>query len=121
MNAKNDKKLAFGVLLAMLSLPVLGFSFGIWPRGVIVIGLIMLIAGIVLIVMGLKKRPELKENPTEVVIDGVHYPKSAFAGVDRCVQGRETIFAIKELQRVTGISPERAREVVNNWKQYYRK
>lgn len=121
MNTKSEKKIAFGVMLTILSLPVIGFSFGIWPRGVIVIGLVMLIAGIILLVMGLKKRPELKEHPTEVIIDGVHYPKSAFTHVDRCIEGRETVFAIQELRQITGISPEKAREVVNNWKQYYRK
>lgn len=119
MDTKTQMKVALGIMLTIISLPVMGFSLSIWPRGVIVIGLIMLIAGILLLVLGLRKRPELREFPTEVVINGVHYPKSAFANVDICIKGREMAFAIQELRKITGIGPEEARQVVNNWKQYY--
>ncbi|MDE6673778.1 MAG: hypothetical protein K2K19_03055 [Acetatifactor sp.] len=120
MNIKNELKIALGIILTIISLPVMGFSLSIWPRKVIVIGLIMLIAGIVFLVLGNRKRPELREFPTDVVINGVHYPKSAFVNVDTFVRGREMVFAIQELRKITGIGPEQAREVVNNWKQYYK-
>lgn len=119
MDTKTQMKVALGIMLTIISLPVMGFSLFIWPRGVIVIGLIMLIAGILLLVLGLRKRPELREFPTEVVINGVHYPKSAFANVDIYIKGREMAFAMQELRKITGIGPEEARQVVHNWKQYY--
>lgn len=119
MNTKSEMKIGLGAMFTIISLPVMGFSLSIWPSGVIVIGLVMFIAGITLIVLGVRKRPEKREFPDEVVINGVHYPKSAFANVDRCVSGRETVFAIQELRRITGIGPDEAREIVNNWKQYY--
>lgn len=118
MNTKSDMKTALGIMLTIISLPAMGLSAG--RVGVILIGLIMLIAGIVLLVLGFRKRSELQEFPDEVVINGAHYPKSAFGNVDRFIKGRETVFAIQELRRITGIGPEQAREIVNNWKQYYK-
>lgn len=120
MNTKSDMKTALGIMLTIISLPMMGFSFFAGWIGVTVIALIMLIAGIVLLVLGLRKRPELQEFPDEVVINGVHYPKSAFVRVNTYVKGRETVFAMQELRQITGIGPEQAREIVNNWKQYYK-
>lgn len=106
MNQKGQWKIALGILLALPALPVLVVCTPV--------GILMLIAGIVLLVLGIReasyKRPELREFPTEVVINGVHYPKSAFAQVDRCIKGREMVFAIQELRRITGIGPEEAKE-----------
>lgn len=120
MNTKGDMKTALGIMLTIISLPAMGLSLSTGRIIGIIIGLIMLIAGIVLLVLGLKKRPELQEFPDEVVINGAHYSKSAFGNVDRFIKGREMVFAIQELRRITGIGPEQAREIVNNWKQYYK-
>ena len=88
-----------------------------------VVGALAMAAGALFLILGSRqmtpKRPELKDFPDEVVINGVHYPKSAFKRVNVFVQGRETVFAIKELRQITGISLEEAKEVVNNWDQYY--
>lgn len=119
MSNKNQAKLALGIILTMVSLPVMGMSISLWPSPVIVIGVAMFVAGIVFILLAVRKRPELRQFPGEVVINGVHYPQSAFARVNAYVKGRETVFAMQELRQITGISAEQAREVVNNWKQYY--
>lgn len=88
-----------------------------------VTGALAMAAGAVFLILGSRqttpKRPELRDFPDEVVINGVHYPKSAFKRVNVFAQGRETVFAIKELRQITGISAEEAKEVVNNWDQYY--
>ena len=124
MDVKSQVKVALGIIFTIISLPVMGFSFFFSPRvtimlGIFMVGLILLIAGILFLVLGIRKRPEVREFPNEVVINGIHYPKSAFVNVDRCVKGRETVFAMRELQMITGISAEEARKVVNNWRQYY--
>lgn len=121
MNQNTQLKIALGIILAVAALPLMVLFSG--PAG-FVAGPLMLAAGIALIVLGIRsaayKRPELQDFPDEVVIGGVHYPKSAFTRVNTCIRGRETVFAINELRQITGISPEQAREIVNNWKQYYK-
>lgn len=120
MDTKNQGKKALGIILTIISLPIMGFSFSIWPRGTIVIGFILFVTGIVLLFLGFHKRSEVREFPNEVVINGVHYPKSAFAQVNTYIKGKETVFAMQALRQITGIGPEQAREVVTNWKQYYK-
>ena len=121
MNDSSYLKIAFGILLAVPALPLMA---GFPSTVVYVIGSFMVVVGMVLFVSGIRKimyvRPELKEFPGEVVINGVHYPNHIFERVNVFAKGGETVFAIKELRQVTGISAEEAKEVIKNWKQYYR-
>lgn len=122
MNQKTQLKVAFGILLAIPALPLMGMGF-FHNIAAFLIGIVMLIAGIVLLVLGIRdanyKRPELQQFPNEVVINGVHYSKSTFARVNTFVHGSEKVFAIKELREITGVSAEQAKEIVDNWNQYY--
>lgn len=124
MDIQSQRKVALGIILTIISIPVMGFSFFFLPRVITMLvlfttGLILLIAGILFLVLETRKRSELKKFPNEVIINGIHYPRSAFANVDVCVRGRETTFAMQELRKITGVSAEEARKVVNNWRQYY--
>lgn len=122
MNNKSKAylKIAFGIILAFPALPMTALFLSI-PT--FLIGLLMLIPGTILLVLGIRevsyKRPELEQFPDEVVINRVHYSKSAFTRVDTFVRGSEKVFAIKELRQITGISLEEAKKVVDNWDQYY--
>lgn len=54
-----------------------------------------------------------------VTINGTTYPKSYFERVNGYVEQNEPEYAIQDLRSLTGISEDMAREIINNWKQYY--
>lgn len=120
MKKTTNIKIVIGLLLVIPAFFIMRY---LHSPAALAIEVLIMAAGTVFLIRGslqmTHKRPELTEFPDEVVINGVHYPKSAFKHVNAFTQGRETVFAIKELRQITGISAEEAKKVVNNWDQYY--
>lgn len=114
-------KIIFGIFLMLPIFPFVARSSG---RAMYVLNGILTVVGIVFFVWGIletySNHSGQKDSPDEVVINGVHYPSRIFERVNVFVKGGETVFAIRELRQVTGISAEEAQKVIKNWKHYYR-
>lgn len=91
-------------------------------RTMFLVALGVFLVCIVVIVLGMvssKKETKRAKEQTHVVINGVSYPKSTFDHVNRCILNRERIFAVQELRDITGLEPEEAQKIIDNWNQYY--
>lgn len=87
----------------------------------VVIGVILFVGGLLLFIImssSIKKEKKKIKEQTEVVINGVSYPKSTF---DHMFQDAlfQNARAISELCRITGISEEEAKKILRHWDKYY--
>lgn len=87
----------------------------------VVIGVILFVGGLLLFItmsLAIKKEEKKIKEQTEVVINGVSYPKSTFDHMFR-----DALFqnarAVSELCRITGISEEEAKKILRHWDKYY--
>lgn len=81
-----------------------------------------LLVGIILLVLALvsylKNKKAVKEQ-VGLIFNGTTYSKEALSSVNTYVQQKENVFAMQELSRITGITMEEAKEVIDNWGSYY--
>ncbi len=87
----------------------------------LIIGAVLAIAGLTLfctMTIALKKEKKKIKEQTEVIINGVSYPKSTFDHMfqDALFQNEK---AISELCRITGITSEEAKKILKHWDKYY--
>lgn len=87
----------------------------------VVIGLVLLSLGAFLVItmsILIKKEEKKVKNQTEVIINGVTYPKSRFDDmfVDALLQNEK---AIAELCSITGVTREEAKKILKHWGKYY--
>ena len=54
-----------------------------------------------------------------VEIDGKKYSKSCLAHVNKSVRNKDYGAAVQEMAKVTGLSQEKATEVIERWREYY--
>lgn len=54
-----------------------------------------------------------------VNIYGTSYPKSSLAHINTYVNNHENVIAIKELREITGLGLAEAKNIIDNWSQYY--
>lgn len=102
----------------------------------LIVGVVGIILGIISVVSSIKgnathgRRNAGKNNKNNasnadatagstVTIGGTSYPKSYFERVNGYVERSEAEYAVQDLRSLTGISEEEAREIINNWKNYY--
>jgi len=111
-------------------LPVYIKTFKPEPTRILfIVGIIGIIAGIISIVSSIKGnaahgRRNAPNNNTNVnsgtvTIGGTSYPRSYFERVNGYVDRKEYEYAIQDLRSLTGISEEEARQIINNWRNYY--
>ena len=87
----------------------------------LIIGAVLAIAGLTLfctMTIELKKEKKKIKEQTEVIINGVSYPKSTFDHMfqDALFQNEK---AVSELCRITGITSEEAKKILKHWDKYY--
>lgn len=87
----------------------------------VVVGVILFVGGLLLFITmssSIKKEKKKIKEQTEVVINGVSYPKSTF---DHMFQDAlfQNVRAVSELCRITGVSEEEARKILRHWDKYY--
>ena len=85
------------------------------------VGVVLFVGGLILFITmssAIKKEKKKIKEQTEVVINGVSYPKSTFDHMfqDALFQNNK---AVAELRRITGISEEEARKILRHWDKYY--
>lgn len=87
----------------------------------VIVGAVLFVGGLILFITmssAIKKEKKKIKEQTEVVINGVSYPKSTFDHMfqDALFQNNK---AVAELCRITGISEEEARKILRHWDKYY--
>lgn len=87
----------------------------------VIVGGILLVGGLFLYIamsVAIKKEKKKVKEQTEVVINGVSYPKSTFNHMfqDALLQNAK---AVSELCRITGVSEEEAKKILRHWDKYY--
>ena len=55
-----------------------------------------------------------------ILLEGIPYPKKMFRQIDIYVKRKETEYAERDLSALTGFSGEEAREIIDNWREYYK-
>ena len=92
-----------------------------YAKGMLIASSILFVIGMTLfisMIVSIKKENNRIKNQTEVIINGVAYPKEMFAGVQHLVRVGNPK-AVTDLMELTGLPQEEAANVIRNWGKYY--
>ncbi len=93
-----------------------------WSLGFLATGILLLLWGILPAKVSTRKKKPSQKRPTNsnIMINGVSYPRERLERVNLCVKHGAKDFAIDELVNVTGMKAEEADEIIKQWRKYYR-
>lgn len=89
--------------------------------GVFLLGILLLLLSISMAKKEKKMRSKMVTPcNSAIIINGVSYPINNFEIVEKCMAKGDTQGAVKNIQEIAGVSPAQAREMADNWHDYYK-
>ena len=83
-----------------------------------VIGTAVGIASLVFLLTNNKRQSKRLQRNNMLTVGGAQYPRSAFESVNHMISQHETVFAIQEFCRITGVSSDEAGKIIKNWRNF---